>query len=50
MSAVEAISEIKKLPATQPRQVFRFGDEDRHRTEDGADHAAADRAPAHDRI
>jgi hypothetical protein len=46
MSAVEIISEIKKLPATQQRKVFRFVDENLRRAEDLVDNAAADRALA----
>lgn len=46
MSAVEIISEIKKLPATQQKKVFRFVDENLRRAEDLADNAAAARALA----
>jgi hypothetical protein len=46
MSAVEIISEIKKLPATQQRKVFRFVDENLRRAEDLADNAAAEHALA----
>jgi len=46
MSAVEIISEIKKLPQTQQRKVFRFVDENLRRAEDLVDNAAADRALA----
>ena len=44
MSAVVVISEIKKLPQTQRRKVFRFVDEQLHREEDRRDNEAADRA------
>lgn len=46
MSAVEIISEIKKLPQTQQRKVFRFVDEKLRQTEDLADNAAAERSLA----
>jgi hypothetical protein len=46
MSAVEIISEIKKLPVTQQKKVFRFVDENLRRAEDRADNAAAARALA----
>ena len=46
MSAVEIISEIKKLPQTQQRRVFRFVDENLRRAEDLVDNAAADHALA----
>ena len=46
MSAVEIISEIKKLPATQQKKVFRFVDENLRRAEDLVDNAAAARALA----
>ena len=46
MSAVEIISEIKKLPQTQQRKVFRFVDENLRRAEDLVDNAAAERALA----
>jgi hypothetical protein len=44
MSAVEVISEIKKLPQIQRRKVFRFVDEQLRREEDRRDNEAADRA------
>jgi hypothetical protein len=44
MSATEIISEIKKLPQTQQKKVFRFVDENLRRAEDLADNAAAERA------
>jgi hypothetical protein len=46
MSAVEIISEIKKLPQAQQRKVFRFVDENLRRAEDLVDNAAAERALA----
>jgi hypothetical protein len=46
MSAVEIISEIKKLPATQQKKVFRFVDENLRHAEDFVDNAAAARALA----
>lgn len=46
MSAVEIISEIKKLPQTQQKKVLRFVDENLRRAEDLADNAAAERALA----
>ena len=46
MSAIEVISEIKKLPQTQRRKVFRFVDEVLRREEDRRDNAAAERALA----
>jgi hypothetical protein len=46
MSATEIISEIKKLPQTQQKKVFRFVDENLRRGEDLADNAAAERALA----
>jgi hypothetical protein len=46
MSATQIISEIKKLPQTQQKKVFRFVDENLRRAEDLADNAAADRALA----
>jgi mRNA-degrading endonuclease RelE of RelBE toxin-antitoxin system len=46
MSAVEIISEIKKLPTTQQKKVFRFVDENLRRAEDLVDNAAAERALA----
>jgi hypothetical protein len=44
MSAVEVISEIKKLPQIQRRKVFRFVDEQLRREEDRRNNEAADRA------
>jgi len=46
MSAIEVISEIKKLPEAQQRKVFRFVDENLRRAEDLVDNAAAERALA----
>lgn len=46
MSAIEVISEIKKLPQPQRRKVFRFVDEVLRREEDRRDNAAAERALA----
>ena len=46
MSATEIISEIKRLPERQRKQVLRFVDEELRRAEDLADNAAADRALA----
>ena len=46
MSAIEVISEIKKLPQAQQRKVFRFVDEKLRRAEDLVDNAAAERALA----
>jgi len=46
MSAVEIISEIKKLPQAQQKKVFHFVDENLRRTEDLAGNAAAERALA----
>ncbi len=46
MSATEIISEIKKLPQTQQKKVFRFVDENLRRAEDLADNAAAEHALA----
>jgi len=46
MSATEIISEIKKLPVTQKKKVFRFVDENLRRAEDLMDNAAAERALA----
>ena len=46
MSAVEIISEIKRLPQPQRRKVFRFVDEQLRQEEDRRDNAAADRALA----
>jgi hypothetical protein len=42
MSAIEVISEIKKLPQVQRRKVFQFVDEQLHREEDRRDNEAAD--------
>jgi hypothetical protein len=44
MSAVEVISEIKKLPKVQRRKVFQFVDEQLRREEDLRDNEAANRA------
>jgi hypothetical protein len=44
VSAIEVISEIKKLPQIQRRKVFQFVDEQLHREEDRRDNEAADRA------
>jgi hypothetical protein len=46
MSAIEVISEIKKLPQAQQRKVFRFVDKNLRRAEDLVDNAAAERALA----
>ena len=46
MSATEIISEIKKLPQTQQKKVFRFVGEKLRHAEDLADNAAAARALA----
>ena len=46
MSAVEIISEIKKLPRAQRRKVYLFVDEQQRKEEDRRDNAAADRALA----
>lgn len=46
MSAVEIISEIKKLPQAQQQKIFRFVDENLRHAEDLADNAAANRALA----
>ena len=46
MSAVEIISEIKRLPQSQQREVFRFVDEQIRQEEDRRDNAEADRALA----
>ena len=46
MSATEIISEIKKLPQPQQKQVFQFVDEKLRSAEDLADNAAAERALA----
>jgi hypothetical protein len=44
MSAVEVISEIKKLAPVQKRKVYRFVDEQLRREEDRLDNEMADRA------
>jgi mRNA-degrading endonuclease RelE of RelBE toxin-antitoxin system len=44
MSAVEVISEIKKLPQGQRRKVYQFVDEQLRREEDRRDNEAANRA------
>ncbi|MGD0814180.1 MAG: hypothetical protein ABSA83_11290 [Verrucomicrobiota bacterium] len=44
MSAVEVISEIKKLPQGQRRKVYRFVDEQLRREEDRRENEAANRA------
>lgn len=46
MSAVEIISEIKRLPQPQRKKIFRFVDEQMRQEEDRRDNAAADRALA----
>ena len=46
MSAVEIISEIKKLQQAQQKEIFCFVDENLGRAEDLVDNAAAERAPA----
>ncbi len=46
MSAIEVISEIKKLPQAQQRKVFRFVDKNLRPAEDLVDNAAAERALA----
>ncbi|MBI5773942.1 MAG: hypothetical protein HZA89_09405 [Verrucomicrobia bacterium] len=46
MSAVEVISEIKKLPKVQQRKVYQFVDEQLRREEDRRDNEAANRALA----
>ena len=46
MSAVEIISEIKRLPQPQRRKVFQFVDEQLRQEEDRRDNAAAERALA----
>lgn len=46
MSAVEVISEIRKLPEDQRREVYRFVDEQIQALEDHLDNEAADRALA----
>ncbi len=44
MSAVEVISEIKKLPQVQRRKVYQFVDEQLHDEENRRDNEAADNA------
>ena len=44
MSAVEVISEIKRLPQVQRRKVYQFVDEQLRREEDRRDNEAANRA------
>jgi hypothetical protein len=44
MSAVEVISEIKKLPQLQRRKVYQFVDEQLRREEERRDNEAANRA------
>ncbi len=44
MSAVEVISEIKKLPQVQRRKVYQFVDEQLRRAEDRRDNEEANRA------
>jgi hypothetical protein len=44
MSAVEVISEIKRLPQVQRRKVYQFVSEQLRREEDRRDNAAADQA------
>jgi hypothetical protein len=44
MSAVEVISEIKKLPQVQRRKVYQFVDEQLRCAEDRRDNEAADSA------
>jgi hypothetical protein len=44
MSAVEVISEIKKLPQVQQRKVYQFVDEQLRLEEDRRDNEAADGA------
>jgi hypothetical protein len=44
MSAVEVISEIKKLPQVQRRKVYQFVDEQLRLEEDRRDNEAANRA------
>jgi hypothetical protein len=44
MSAVEVISEIKKLPQVQRRKVYQFVDEQLRCEEDRRDNEAANRA------
>ena len=46
MSAVEIISEIKRLPQPQRRKIFRYVGKQMRREEDRRDNAAADRALA----
>jgi hypothetical protein len=44
VSAVEVISEIKKLPQVQRRKVYQFVDEQLRREEDRRDNESANRA------
>lgn len=44
MSAVQIISEIKKMPPAQRREIYQFVDEQMRRDEDRRDNEAADRA------
>ena len=44
MSAIEIISEIKRLPTPQRRKIYRFVSEEMTREQDRRDNAAADRA------
>jgi hypothetical protein len=44
VSAIEVISEIKKLPRVQQRKVYQFVNEQLRREEDRRDNEAADRA------
>jgi hypothetical protein len=44
MSAVEIITEIKKLPQAQRRKVYLFVDKEQRKEEDRRDNAAAERA------
>jgi len=46
MSATEIISEIKRLPQTQRRKIYRFVNEQMRQEEDRRDNVAADRALA----
>jgi hypothetical protein len=46
MSAVEIITEIKKLPQAQRRKVYPFVDKEQRKEEDRRDNAAAERALA----
>jgi hypothetical protein len=46
MSAVEIISEIRKLPRAQHRKVYLFVDDEQRKEEDRRDNASADRALA----